>query len=483
MTEQREALKKDLKLRTLFTLAFGTIIGIGWITVMGTWITQAGPMGAIIGFAGGGLVMLVIGICYAEAATMYPVSGGEVAYVYEMYGTRMSFATGWFLAFSYISTTVFESISVGWVMSALVPGFGGPVLYNILGQDVTLWSLVLGVAIMLIISAITYRGAKSTALFQDTMTITLLVVTLIFVLVGLIGGEGENLKPLFVADSSGMVIFGVMAVFVTTPFWFAGFDTIPQAMGEVQEGANLRLLPKVIFLAIFTAIIFYCLVILTASMALPRAELLAMDLPVAGALTAAFNSVWMGKLVLFAGLCGLITTWNAIFFAATRLVFSLGRGHMIPHRFAGVHPVWGSPYFAVLFVGALGVFGTFFGRNAILPIVGASAICFTLVFLVVVVGILRLRRILPNHPRPYKAPGGKAFLYIAAVFCLGLFVAAVVEPYRNAGGFPLEWGILLVWAALGVLFWLGAGKLRREVSEKDRRWLILNEGEPDESRD
>ena len=478
MTLQRETLKKEIKLRSLFALAFGTIIGVGWITVLGSWLSGAGALGALIAFLAGGLVILVIGLCYAEVATMYPVSGGEVAYVYEAWGIKLCFAAGWFLAFDYIATTTFEAISVGWVLSALFPGFGGPVLYTVLGQDVQLWALLVGLGIMAVITGINYRGGKSAALFQDVMTFVLLLASLIFIVVGLTGGDLANLEPAFLPGGSGIAIGGIFAVFATTPFWYSGFDTIPQAMGEVQESARLRLLPKVIALAVALAIVFYCLVILTAAMSLPRVELLAFELPVAGALEAAFDSALLGKLVLFAGLCGLITTWNAIFFAATRVVFALGRGRMIPHQFAGVHKQHGSPYVAVLFVGIVGGIGALFGRNAILPIVNTSAASLSFVFVLVVFGVLRLRTIRPDHKRPYRVPGGKPLLYVAGTIAFGLLVIALYEPLRSAqGGIPLEWMALLVWALLGVVFWLVAAKVRGEVSEKDRRWLILDEGE------
>ena len=98
---QGQRLSRDLKLINLFTLAFGSIIGVGWITVLGSWLTQAGAVGAILAFVGGGFIMLLIGLCYSEIASMYPVSGGEVAYFYEMYGIEMSFFAGWFLALNF----------------------------------------------------------------------------------------------------------------------------------------------------------------------------------------------------------------------------------------------------------------------------------------------------------------------------------------------------------------------------------------------
>ena len=475
----REALGRGIRLRSLFSLAFGTIIGVGWITVMGAWLSGAGAVGAIIAFAVGGLGMLAIGLCYSEMAAAYPVTGGEVAYVFEAWGARWSFAAAWFLAFSYIFTTSFEAISVEWVVSALIPGFGGPVIYTLLGQEVRLWSLALGLAVMAAITFINYRGGKTAAWFQDLMTAGLIILTLIFVIAGVVGGSVANLEPAFSGTTPGAAMIGVGIVLGTAAFWYAGFDTIPQAMEEVEEGAKLRLLPRVMGASILFALVFYCLVILATAMSMPRAELLASELPAAAAIEAALGSPLLGRVVLFAGLCGLITTWNAIFFASTRIVFAMARAHMIPHRLAKVHDRHGSPSAAVLFVAVMGTVGTLFGRNAILVIVGGAAISAGVVFLVVVLGVLRLRRTRPDHPRPYTVPGGRAFLYLSAVLAVGLVGAAIWEPYHGAGGrIPAEWLVLVVWAALGLIFYRAAAPLRRAVSEKRLRWLILSDEDP-----
>ncbi|MCZ0936565.1 MAG: APC family permease [Gemmatimonadetes bacterium] len=477
---EREVLGRGIRLRSLFSLAFGTIIGVGWITVMGAWLSGAGAIGAIIAFVLGGLGILAIGLCYSEMAAAYPVTGGEVAYVFEAWGARWSFAAAWFLAFSYIFTTSFEAISVEWVVSALVPGFGGPVIYTLLGQEVRLWSLALGLAVMAAITFINYRGGKTAAWFQDLMTAGLIILTLIFVVAGVVGGSVANLEPMFSGTTPGAALVGVGIVLGTAAFWFAGFDTIPQAMEEVEEGAKLRLLPRVMGASILFALVFYCLVILATAMSMPRAELLASELPAAAAIEAALGSPFLGRVVLFAGLCGLITTWNAIFFASTRIVFAMARAHMIPHRLAKVHDRYGSPSAAVIFVAVMGSVGALFGRNAILVIVGGAAISAMIVFLVVVLGVLRLRKTRPHHPRPYTVPGGRGFLYLSAVVALGLLGASIWEPFHGAGGrIPAEWIVLVVWAALGLVFYRAAAPLRREVSARQLRWLILSDEDPE----
>ena len=224
--------------------------------------------------------------------------------------------------------------------------------------------------------------------------------------------------------------------------------------------------------------------ILATAMSMPRPELLASELPAASAIEAAFASPLLGRVVLVAGLFGLITTWNAVFFAATRIVFAMARAHMIPHRLARVHERHGSPSAAVIFVAVMGTVGTLFGRNATLVIVGAGSISVGLVFLVVVLGVIRLRRTKPRHPRPYTVPGGRAFLYLTAVLAAGLVGAAAWGPLRAAeGGVPPEWIVLGVWCALGLIFYRVAAPLRNAVSARRLRWLVLSEGDPEEDEE
>ena len=73
--DTRPSLQRAIGKGQFFTLAFGTIIGVGWIIYLGYWLAPAGPLGAAIGFGAGTLLIALIGLCYAEMASMFPVSG------------------------------------------------------------------------------------------------------------------------------------------------------------------------------------------------------------------------------------------------------------------------------------------------------------------------------------------------------------------------------------------------------------------------
>src|SRR5262245_60740666 len=179
------SLRKELGAVQCFTMGYGAIVGVGWLIVLGSWLGQAGPLGAMIALAAGGLLMMTVGLCYAEMATTLPASGGEVAYAYQVFGVKASFAIGWLLALVYIAVTAFEGISAAWMIGILAPATLGPVLYSVLGAPVRLGTLVIGIGGTAFLALLNVRGVRSAARFQDLFTAGKIVFSLVFIAAGL----------------------------------------------------------------------------------------------------------------------------------------------------------------------------------------------------------------------------------------------------------------------------------------------------------
>jgi amino acid transporter len=347
-------------------------------------------------------------------------------------------------------------------------------LYLNHGDPVHLGSLLLGLGGIIFFTLLNYWGMKSAMKFQEVLICGLVIFSLIFIGTGIIRGHTNNLEPLFSKMGTESAVRSVLMVLITVPLWLGGFNIIPQVMEEKAEGASLKMVGKVILLAIGGAAIFYLLVILSASMSSPWKGLLTLDLPAYGAFLAAFKSPIFAKTVLFAGLCGIISVWNTLFIASSRILFALGRGRIIPSAFGRVHPRFKSPWVAVLFVGAVGFVGVFVGKKALVPIVNMGAFCFALAYLVSCLGVIKLRLSQPDRRRPYKLPGGIATAATGALVALGMLLYSLYQPYVNAkGSLPLEWASILIWAVLGALFWVYARKYRNRLSEEERRRFIL----------
>src|SRR5438094_1033710 len=367
-------LKKEIGAGEFFTLSFAAMVGIGWIVILGEWLRDGGPLGAIIAFLLAGGVMMLVGVCYAEMATMIPASGGEVAYAYEVFGLRSSFVTGWFLALVYISATAFEAISAGWIAGILFPPLRGTVLYTVRGAPVTSGGLAISLGGTIFFTILNYRGMKGSGRFQDIFTWAKISISVVLATAGTLWGSTQNLKPLFPENHAHTNSFtGILSVLVTAPFWLAGFNTVIQVMPEKKEQTSYRRVAFALISSIALAAVFYALLILSCSMAMPWVQITRLEFPAIGAFEAALHSSFWAKIVVLSALLGLLATWNSIFVAASRVVYTLGRAHMIHPFFGKVHPRFGVPTVSTLFIGAVSGGGILLGRSSLVPIVNMDS--------------------------------------------------------------------------------------------------------------
>jgi APA family basic amino acid/polyamine antiporter len=446
-------MKSGISTMQLFTLSFGAIVGVGWITVLGAWLSGAGSLGAAIAFVLGAAIMLFIGLCYADLAAHHPGGGGEMLYATATFGPGAGFAAGWLLILAYGTLIAFEAVAAGWIAVMIFPQLAGARLYESLGVGVHLGELVVALLGIVVVGYLNFRGTQAAARFQDALTWLLIATSIFFVVAGLINGDPANFHPLWASDASGTAVAGIAAVLITTPFWFAGFNVLPQALANKSD----RVGPQAIRLAIVTSIlaagVFYVAIIAAGAAILPRDELLQLPMPAAGAFEAAFGSPLMGKVVLGVGFLGLITTWNAVFLAVTQLLHSMARQLRVFRGFGADHPRFGTPARAILCVSLASTALIGLGRGVLLPVVNLVGICFAIMFLVVSYAVVRRRRRLSGASwRRLRVP------LIAVAVSLGILVLSL--DASDGVGLPVSWWILLAWAAAGALVWSWAQRGR-----------------------
>ena len=469
-------LKKTLKRRHLFTLGVGTIVGVAWLMVLGSVIASAGPVGAVIGFVVGAALMIPIGLCYGELSAVLPHAGGEIVYAFELFGVRWAYVAGVCLALVYVINCVFFAVSVSWLLNALIPGIEGPTLYSVLGEEVHLGDIGFGALASITLLSVNWRGARDSARIQDVATYTLLAASCVFVAIGLALGHVANLQPAIAPSNWGWGYGGVFSALAVTPYFFGGFNTIPQAIAELEDDADRRRIAGVLAACIVISLVFYCLVLLAVSMVLPRNQLLGVDLPVAQAFRIAFHSSAIAKMILVAGLLGLVAVWNALFFAATRVIYVLGRSRLLDPRLGRLDPISGSPNRAILLVTALSIGGLFLGKGVLLPVVNVTSTLFALMYAVVSFGTLRHRRLQTGASQGYRVPGGRWLVGLAAAFSVYLIFLSLVQQRMAAGGrLPAEWLVMLIIGGIAWWFWVRSKNLRNAIGTEERRRIILEE--------
>jgi len=471
---ERKALAKAISYKNYIALGLGDIIGIGWVIVAGDWLIKGGPLGAILAFIIGGALLITVGKCYAELTPAIPVAGGEVAFSYRAFGTGPSFLTAWFLAFGYIFVCPFETISLGWLLEHIVPTIKSQTLYTVRGYEVTLSSLLPGLAFALLIIAINYRSVKITATFQTIFMAAMFVCVVIFTAVALIKGDVANMKPFFSRQGSLFAApLSIIAVIGMVPFFMSGFDTIPQAAEESGKKVDPKDLGKAIIVAIGIGIVFYAVVILALSICHPWQESVKYDMPTSQVFQVAFGYEWAAKLVLIAAFCGLITTLNAAFLAATRVVFSMGRGGLLPHWFGEVSDKHHTPKNSILFVGGLTIIGSFIGKSFLLPIVTVSSLGFTCAWFICCYAAVVLRKKAPDMHRPYKVKH-KSTLYLGVIVSAVLIILMLAPGSPAQITWPLEYAIISGWILLGYIAYRWRMS-KKDLSKEERDYQILGD--------
>jgi len=299
------------------------------------------------------------------------------------------------------------------------------------------------------------------------------LVTVVFIVAGFATGEVANLKPLFASREGHSWLGGFLAVFVTVPFWFVGFDTIPQAAEEAHASVTPRRLAFLILGSIAAAILFYVVLVFSVTICAPRGDIGGADLPAAAAFEAAFESKIFVNFVLDAALLGLFTSWNGFFLAGSRVLFSLGRGRIIPESIGQTHTRFQTPHRAVLLTGLLTLLAPLLGRQALLALVNAGSLCIVVAFLGVALSVMRLRRVAPDMKRPYRMPGGRLIPMLAISGSLMMLAAMVIPGSPAARAWPREIIILVVFVIVGIVFWFGGKRARAKTPVARRAYLIL----------
>ncbi|QNI04295.1 amino acid permease [Halomonas sp. SH5A2] len=435
----------------VLALAFGAMIGWGWIVLTGTAIQSAGSVGAILAFIVGGLAIVLVGLTYAELASAMPKVGGEHVYSYRALGHWPSFFCTWAIILGYLSVVAFEAVALPTVVEHLAPNYAVGHLWTIAGWEVKATWVAVGVGGSLAMMIINYFGVSTAALLQKVVTAVILLVGVMFVTGSLFEGNTANMVPLF-SQSEGGVMAGVIAVIVMVPFLFVGFDVIPQAAEEIN--LPYKAIGKVLMVSVILAVVWYSLIILATSLALDSDAIAASSLSVPDAMESLFNAPWAGNLMVVAGIAGIITSWNAFYIGGSRAIYALANAGMLPAMFAKLHPRYRTPTNAIFLMGFLSCLAPLFGRPALVWIVNAGGLGIVLAYLFVAISFMVLRVREPDMPRPFKVSNGKLCGTLAIILSFGM--ACLYLPGSPAALGAAEWSILAVWVVLGIGFYIHA---------------------------
>jgi basic amino acid/polyamine antiporter, APA family len=430
-------LAHKLRLADYFALAFGVMVGTAWLVVMDDILQRGGPLGAILGFTAGALMLLPIGYVYGHLVRAIPDAAGEAAYVAQFFPRSVSFAVGWMVFLSYFLTCPFEALAAGRIAGYLFPSLNTHELYRLGGYPVYLPHVLLGLAITIPLTWVNYHGIRAGARLGKITTFTFLTLVTLFALAGARHGSPANFHPLF----SHAPLISILLVWQVVPWLLAGFESVGKYAEEASSDFQTGGFFVAISLTICTGLAFFWVVISAVAYVAPWQSLKSnQQFPTAVAFERALHAHWIVVLIMASALVALVQAFNANMIASSRLLFAMGRRNLLAPKLGYVHPVNQTPSNAVIAVGVATAAAMLLGEAGLIPILEVGAVTSAVAWMAACASYYCMK---PNL-------SGR----LAAVFGLlvtSLMVLVKVVPVVPGHFTRHEWIALAIWAILGLM--------------------------------
>ncbi len=436
-------LARKLRATDYFTLGWGTMVGVGWLVVMDDWLLRGGALGALLGFAVGGALLLPVGWVYGKLVIAMPDAAGEIAYTSAVFPRSISYATGWMMTLAYFIVCPWEAVAVGRIAAYIIPGLDSIELYRVAGRPVYLAHLVVGLGLTALLTILNYRGVRLSATFQNWTSFGTLALFVIFVGFGVSRGSPANFPPLF----THAPLISILLVIQIVPYFMTGFESVGKAAEEASPEFRASGFFRAIWMAIFIGILFYVSIVAAVAFVAPWHQLIGEKFMTAVAFQQAIGSRWIVNIILAAALLSLFKCFNGNFVAASRLLFALGRRAMVAPRAGTIHARFQTPSVAVLCVGITTAVCMLLGDAILVPITEVGSVACAIGWAAACAACLALAR---SRPEIVKLTAAEQVL---AAF--GLIVAIAMALMKIIPSIPghftiYEWLALGIWIALGV---------------------------------
>jgi amino acid transporter len=473
----RPRLSKTFRPSWIWAVALGSAVGWGAFVLPADWMQTAGPLGAILGFLIGGLLMLVIATSYGTLIRALPVSGGEFAYTLSAFGRNHAVLCGWFLTLGYVCIVALNASALALLARYVLPEVAERgLLYEVAGWEVYLGEVLIASAALIVFAILNVRGTTLSGRLQLIFCL-IMVAGVATLLIGVLthpDGSLGQVDPLFALDSAPWV--AVLAIVAIAPWAYVGFDNVPQAAEEFAFSPQKAF--RLIVFAILAAALIYAAMILVTAAATPWTDLVADD-PLWGTGDAVSDLFGGAGTVLLAvsvsmGIC---TGLNGFYIAASRLLFAMGRGRMIPTGFARLHPRTRTPYVGIAFVCAVCLVAPWFGREALLWVVDMSAVGVTIAYTYTCVVAYRMFEwsggIRGGEPEA-PASSRKKLLSLLGTLIGFTFLALLLVPASPAALGRESLIALGVWIVIGLVIFLLRRRENAKLSDAELDYLVLN---------
>lgn len=448
-------LKRCLTASDLVLLGIGAIIGTGIFVLTGIAAAhQAGPA-VVLSFVISGTACAFAALAYAELAASVGGCGSAYGYSYAAFGEFFAWIIGWTLLLEY--GIAVAAVANGWsgyfqnALTALGVGMSAQLLNApSAGGIVNLpaMAIVLTLMVLLII------GVKQSARFNAAMVFVKLFTIAVFVVIAAVNVDPDNWSPFmpygwFGYGADGHPI-GVLAGAAIVFFAYIGFDAVSTAAEEAHlphRDVPIGILGSLAFCTIIYILVAGLLTAITPYTALGVSSPVAHALQLLG-----FN--WASGLVAAGVIAGLTTVMLVLYYGLTRIIFAMARDGLLPTFFATVSSGSHTPVRVIVLCGV--IIATIAGLVPLGDLAGLVNIGTLAAFVMVCLGVIILRKLHPDMPRPFKVPFGPLIPVLGVLSCTMLMAFLPV----------LTWLRFLAWSSLGIVIYFGYSVRHSKLAPK-----------------
>ena len=454
--EEGNQLKRHLNATNITLLGIGCIIGAGIFVLTGTAAANHAGPAISLSFVISAVGCLLAGLCYAEFASMIPVSGSAYTYAYATMGEFIAWIIGWDLILEYLFGAA--TVAVGWsgYVTSFLADLGLHLPASICQSPFVFehgqWSstgAILNfpaVFIVFLMTTLLVIGIKESAKVNNIIVLIKVVVILLFIGFGIAYINVDNWKP-FIPENTGSfghfgwsgVLTGAAVVF----FAYIGFDAVSTT---AQEAINpKRDLPIGILASLIICTVLYVGVSLVLTGIVKYTDL-NVPAPIAVAIDAAGTGLnWLRPIIKIGAIAGLSSVVMVLLLGQSRIFYTMASDGLVWKSFSKTHRKFQTPYVASIVTGF--VAATFAGLFPIGLLGEMVSIGTLLAFVIVSIGLLILRKTEPDAPRKFRTPWVPVVPVLGAVICLAQMFSLPKDT----------WYRLIGWMILGFMIYFFYG--------------------------
>ncbi|MDZ7359471.1 MAG: amino acid permease [candidate division KSB1 bacterium] len=430
-------LLRAIGLKEAVAINIGCVIGSGIFLVPATIAGHLHAMGPImLVWIVAGLLTFFGALSFAEMSSFLPKSGGPYVYLRESYGKIWGFLFSWndfFInkAASLAAVSIAFTIYLGYLVPAIgqSPPFFKPG-WTVFGHPFEFgWSQVIAISGIALVTLINVRGVQFGAWVMNIFTSAKVGALLFLILAAFVSSKASfaNLQPWWPETWSSELTAAFGLAMISALWSYDGWIDVTLTAGETKNPT--RNVPLALIISTLAILAIYLLANLAYTLIIPLHEMSSSNRIAADVALKAIGPI--GATIIVAGImCSTFGTLNGMALAGPRSIWAPGHDRIFAPALGKVHSRFRSPHVAIITIGIWAALLTLSGTYDQLTAYVVFGSWFF--YAMTAVGVIVLRKKMPDVPRPYKAWGYPYVTLLFTAIAAWFVYNTLVEDTRDA---------------------------------------------------